>query len=352
MGSIKDRVAVHMIGRLKKPAGFTRATSSWKTPRGTPPGVGHGRPPRRIPVEGRGAGSHQPGKNCPARSAWGRKSSKWTAPFLPNPPILTIKSHPGWQPGPPPATSPTSTITAETTKLTTSPRDQRSGSRWRGRIDHLVAGIGTGGTLGGTAQYLKEKDPSIQVIAVDPVGSVYGHYFRTGERCVPSPLSGRGSRGRVHHRLRGFPKRGRGRDRVGPRRLSDMPRTGAPRSRPGGRIQRCGPLATIQLARRLDPSARIMTIFPRRRFALPEQVLQRRVDAGERLSNLDTARRTEAARSLRRRKQFCERAEAFDPDPALTACGPALYFKWGERIRGRGARLPGCAEGEEAHTWP
>jgi len=56
-----------------------------------------------------------------------------------------------------------------------------------GRIDFLVAGMGTGGTMGGVAQFLKERDPAIRVLAVDPVGSVYGHYFRTGERCEPGP---------------------------------------------------------------------------------------------------------------------------------------------------------------------
>ena len=56
-----------------------------------------------------------------------------------------------------------------------------------GRIDYLVAGMGTGGTIGGVAQFLKEKDPNIRVIAVDPVGSVFGPYFRTGVRPEPGP---------------------------------------------------------------------------------------------------------------------------------------------------------------------
>lgn len=50
-----------------------------------------------------------------------------------------------------------------------------------GRIDYLVCGIGTGGTLGGTARYLKERDPNIKCIAVDPEGSVLGHYWKTRE---------------------------------------------------------------------------------------------------------------------------------------------------------------------------
>jgi cystathionine beta-synthase len=56
-----------------------------------------------------------------------------------------------------------------------------------GRIDYLVAGIGTGGTIGGIGRYLKEKDPRIRVIAVDVEGSVYTDYFRSKTLVKPSP---------------------------------------------------------------------------------------------------------------------------------------------------------------------
>jgi cystathionine beta-synthase len=46
-----------------------------------------------------------------------------------------------------------------------------------GKIDVIVAGMGTGGTIGGTAQYLKEQDPKIRVVAVDPIGSIFYDYF-------------------------------------------------------------------------------------------------------------------------------------------------------------------------------
>jgi cystathionine beta-synthase len=49
---------------------------------------------------------------------------------------------------------------------------------WRqsgGQITHLVAGVGTGGTITGTARYLREQNPKIEVIGADPVGSIYSN---------------------------------------------------------------------------------------------------------------------------------------------------------------------------------
>ena len=60
-------------------------------------------------------------------------------------------------------------------------------SQMDGRIDYLVAGMGTGGTICGAARYLKEQDPSVRVIAIDPVGSVFYDHFRSGSPVEPKP---------------------------------------------------------------------------------------------------------------------------------------------------------------------
>ncbi len=49
-----------------------------------------------------------------------------------------------------------------------------------GKITHFVCGMGTGGTITGVAKYLKEKNPKIKVIGIDPVGSVFYEYKKTG----------------------------------------------------------------------------------------------------------------------------------------------------------------------------
>ena len=49
-----------------------------------------------------------------------------------------------------------------------------------GRVDHLVVGVGTGGTLCGTAKYLKERKPSMKAWGIDTYGSVFKKYKETG----------------------------------------------------------------------------------------------------------------------------------------------------------------------------
>jgi cystathionine beta-synthase len=49
-----------------------------------------------------------------------------------------------------------------------------------GRVDCVIAGAGTGGTISGIGRFLKEQNPNIKIVAVDSTGSIFTHYFETG----------------------------------------------------------------------------------------------------------------------------------------------------------------------------
>jgi cystathionine beta-synthase len=51
-----------------------------------------------------------------------------------------------------------------------------------GKITHYITTIGTGGTVTGTAQFLKEKNPNVKVIGIDAYGSILKKYKETGEK--------------------------------------------------------------------------------------------------------------------------------------------------------------------------
>lgn len=54
---------------------------------------------------------------------------------------------------------------------------------WRqtnGRITHLIVGMGTGGTITGCGRFLKEQNPDIQIVGVDPIGSILYELHRSG----------------------------------------------------------------------------------------------------------------------------------------------------------------------------
>ncbi|HKN67945.1 MAG TPA: pyridoxal-phosphate dependent enzyme [Gemmatimonadaceae bacterium] len=54
-----------------------------------------------------------------------------------------------------------------------------------GRITHFVAAAGTGGTITGVGRYLKERNPKIQIISGDPVGSILAEMWRTHGQSKP-----------------------------------------------------------------------------------------------------------------------------------------------------------------------
>jgi cystathionine beta-synthase len=130
-----------------------------------------------------------------------------------------------------------------------------------GRIDFLVAGMGTGGTIGGAANYLKEKDPAIRVVAVDPEGSVFYDYFRTGKRVEPKPyaIEGLGDEfiiGTADFSVIDDMIRVSDRDAfLTARRLARV------EGIMGGGSSGAALWAVLELAKRLDRPARVVTIF-------------------------------------------------------------------------------------------
>ena len=51
----------------------------------------------------------------------------------------------------------------------------------KGKVTHVFATASTGGTISGVARYLKEQNPNIKVVGVDPCGSIYYRYFHEGK---------------------------------------------------------------------------------------------------------------------------------------------------------------------------
>ncbi len=131
-----------------------------------------------------------------------------------------------------------------------------------GRIDYLVAGMGTGGTICGVARYLKEQDPAIRAIAVDPAGSVFHDWFhhRRLDRPAPYLVEGLGD-----EEIIGCPDFSLLDDvyRVSDREAFRATRALARREAIlGGGSSGAALWAVRKLGRTLDRPARIVTVFP------------------------------------------------------------------------------------------
>jgi cystathionine beta-synthase len=130
------------------------------------------------------------------------------------------------------------------------------------KIDVVVAGIGTGGTICGVARFLKERDPSVRVVAIDPEGSVFFDHFHRGELVEPGRylLEGLGD-----EELIGCPEFGLIDDML---RISDRDAFLATRelARTEGIFAGGSSGAALwgvrRLAESLDRPARIVTLFP------------------------------------------------------------------------------------------
>lgn len=73
-----------------------------------------------------------------------------------------------------------------------------------GKITHFVCGLGTGGTVTGVAKFLKEKNPKVQIIGVDPVGSIYYDWFKAKKKVKGSTYVVQGIGGDCLHETLDF----------------------------------------------------------------------------------------------------------------------------------------------------
>ncbi len=130
-----------------------------------------------------------------------------------------------------------------------------------GQIDYFVAGIGTGGTISGVSRFLKEKNPGIRVVGIDPAGSIFYDHFHSKKLIPSSPylLEGLGDEfliGCVEFDL--IDDVLRIDDRTAFRTTKELARREAIFA---GGSSGAALWGALEVARRAGPGARIVTIF-------------------------------------------------------------------------------------------
>jgi len=180
-GSVKDRIGIHMIERaekegLLKPGGTIIEATSGNTGLGLAMAAAikgykcifvmadKQSEEKRIALRSVGAEVHV----CPTNVEPEDPRSYYSvADRLAKETENSFYSRQYWNPANP-----------ETHYLTTGPEIWGQCGE---ELDAFIVALGTGGTVTGTSKFLKEKKPEIQVVGVDPVGSIYHHMFHTGE---------------------------------------------------------------------------------------------------------------------------------------------------------------------------
>ncbi len=147
----------------------------------------------------------------------------------------------------------------ETHYMTTGPEIWE---QMEGRIDVIVAGMGTGGTICGAGRYLKEKDPRIKVIAVDPHGSVFYNWFAEKRLVKPGPYLIEGLGDEFLIKTADFDVLDdmiKVSDRDAFHMARKLVRTEGVL---GGGSSGAAMWAVLQVAKKMKPGSRIVTIFP------------------------------------------------------------------------------------------
>ena len=99
----------------------------------------------------------------------------------------------------PARSGPTSSTTSPTAAATTRPPAPRSGPQTGGKVDGFICAVGSGGTLAGVADGLKERKPDVVIGIADPHGAALYSWYTTAS-CGRGHLDHRGHRPGPHHR--------------------------------------------------------------------------------------------------------------------------------------------------------